>query len=283
MNTQETLLSTASSETSETSETPKVSKVAVVEIFGPTIQGEGIMIGWKTMFIRFGGCDSRCGMCDSLHAVLPEAVKANSTYMTQDEIFEAVTKIAKPEQCEWVTLSGGNPAIWELGQLVSKLRVAGYQIAVETQGTEWREWLKLCDLVTVSPKSPGMLEPKGWDQIAFEFMLEELYHEDAAVCVKIPIFSQLDIEFAVGVETCLHNMEMSSIIVKYLSVGNSHPPKLDPRRKQMLDSTVETNLVGNLLTDYRILLEQFLLDKRLPQWRFTPQLHVLLWGNKAGV
>ena len=37
----------------------------VLEIFGPTIQGEGMVIGRKTMFVRTGGCDYRCSWCDS--------------------------------------------------------------------------------------------------------------------------------------------------------------------------------------------------------------------------
>ena len=41
----------------------------VVEIFGPTIQGEGALIGEPTVFVRTGGCDYRCSWCDSLHAV----------------------------------------------------------------------------------------------------------------------------------------------------------------------------------------------------------------------
>ena len=36
------------------------SKIPVLEIFGPTIQGEGRVIGRKTMFVRTAGCDYRC-------------------------------------------------------------------------------------------------------------------------------------------------------------------------------------------------------------------------------
>jgi 7-carboxy-7-deazaguanine synthase len=46
----------------------------VVEVFGPTIQGEGALAGLPTLFVRFGGCDYRCSWCDSLLAVLPEQV-----------------------------------------------------------------------------------------------------------------------------------------------------------------------------------------------------------------
>ncbi len=40
-------------------------KIPVMEIFGPTIQGEGMVIGQKTMFVRTGGCDYSCSWCDS--------------------------------------------------------------------------------------------------------------------------------------------------------------------------------------------------------------------------
>ncbi|MDF0142324.1 7-carboxy-7-deazaguanine synthase QueE, partial [Staphylococcus pseudintermedius] len=42
-----------------------MAKIPVLEIFGPTIQGEGRVIGRKTMFVRTAGCDFRCSWCDS--------------------------------------------------------------------------------------------------------------------------------------------------------------------------------------------------------------------------
>ena len=46
-----------------------MSQLRIAEIFGPTIQGEGALIGEPTVFVRTGGCDYRCTWCDSLHAV----------------------------------------------------------------------------------------------------------------------------------------------------------------------------------------------------------------------
>lgn len=44
--------------------------IPVLEIFGPTIQGEGMVIGQKTMFVRTAGCDYSCSWCDSsLHGM----------------------------------------------------------------------------------------------------------------------------------------------------------------------------------------------------------------------
>ena len=42
-----------------------MAKIPVLEVFGPTIQGEGRVIGRKTMFVRTAGCDYRCSWCDS--------------------------------------------------------------------------------------------------------------------------------------------------------------------------------------------------------------------------
>lgn len=44
-------------------------KMPIMEIFGPTIQGEGLVIGRKTMFVRTGGCDYSCSWCDSVQAI----------------------------------------------------------------------------------------------------------------------------------------------------------------------------------------------------------------------
>ncbi len=38
----------------------------LIEIFS-AIQGEGINVGTRQIFIRFGGCDLRCAYCDSQH------------------------------------------------------------------------------------------------------------------------------------------------------------------------------------------------------------------------
>ena len=40
-----------------------------------------------------------------------------------------------------MVLSGGNPALLQLGELVEQLQAAGQQVAVETQGSMWRDWL----------------------------------------------------------------------------------------------------------------------------------------------
>src|SRR5687767_3136340 len=124
----------------------------VVEIFGPTLQGEGALAGVPTHFIRMGGCDYACSWCDSSHAVLPEEVR-KAEKITVQEMLERIDRL--PGAPMWLTISGGNPVLHELTDLVDKLHDRGYKVAVETQGTIFKPWLVNVDRLTVSPKPPS--------------------------------------------------------------------------------------------------------------------------------
>src|SRR4051794_28690583 len=138
--------------------------IPVVEIFGPTIQGEGAEAGIATHFVRVGGCDYRCSWCDTMYAVDPEIVRATAEKLSSDEIVTRVDALAgRPD---WVTISGGNPALHALGDLVSGLHAVGFRVSVETQGSRWASWLGSVDRLTVSPKPPssGMATRRHADQ-----------------------------------------------------------------------------------------------------------------------
>jgi 7-carboxy-7-deazaguanine synthase len=258
----------------ETPENVKEKRIAVVETFGPTIQGEGPLAGVKTMFIRFGGCDYRCTKCDSLHAVIPAAVKVNSEYLTAEEIASRIIPEAKKTGTEWVVLSGGNPCMWDLTELITELQIKGLRVQVETQGTLAPSWLEFCDLVVVSPKSPGMGEKFEADK--FDRFLYACY--DRPVALKIVVFSMQDIEFALEVRDIAGERIRNNML--YMSLGNESPPKLGADQKLIMNEP-DGGLVVQLLNNYRISVEDMLIDPRITHWKFLPQLHVLIWGNEA--
>src|SRR5262249_20785234 len=68
--------------------------VRISEIFGPTIQGEGPLIGRPTVFVRTAGCDYRCAWCDTLYAVLPE-YRDEWALMTPPQIITRVNELAR--------------------------------------------------------------------------------------------------------------------------------------------------------------------------------------------
>src|SRR5699024_6546942 len=95
-------------------------QVPVMEIFGPTIQGEGMVIGQKTMFVRTAGCDYACSWCDSKFT-WDGSEKDQITMMSAEGIIDELDRIAKGRY-QHVTISGGNPGLLKhLGMLVDKL------------------------------------------------------------------------------------------------------------------------------------------------------------------
>src|SRR5947209_7598941 len=98
--------------------------IPVVEVFGPTIQGEGPVAGRPTVFVRTGGCDYRCSWCDSLHAVLP-AHRKQWIKMDWRQVLQAIQAKSPPPMM--VTLSGGNPAMHDdLGDVIDYGHEEGY-------------------------------------------------------------------------------------------------------------------------------------------------------------
>jgi 7-carboxy-7-deazaguanine synthase len=218
---------------------PEPKRIPVVEIFGPTIEGEGSICGMQTFFIRFGLCDYKCKRCDSMHAVDPRLVKAGAVWMTPAEIVTAVYTLAASKGASHIrniTFSGGNPCVHNLMELVRLLKehpgkeASGHwKIFVETQGTKHPNWLDLVDHVVVSPKSPGMGEV--FEPEVFKAFMQYVWGtfqgvNGPRVTIKIVIFSNQDIEFAAGVAGFIkaHFPTFPLDTDFYLSLGNDAPP-----------------------------------------------------------
>lgn len=112
----------------------------VNEIFY-SLQGEGYFTGTPAVFLRFSGCNLRCGFCDTRHE--------NHTLMTPPEIIGRL----KSYPSRHIIITGGEPSL-QLDQiLVDLLHDEGYFIQIETNGThplpEGIDW------VTCSPKGDG--------------------------------------------------------------------------------------------------------------------------------
>jgi 7-carboxy-7-deazaguanine synthase len=234
----------------------------VIEIFGPTIQGEGAEAGLPTHFVRLGGCDYRCVWCDTMYAVDPKIVRRTARRMTAPQIIQAVQTL--PGRPEWVTISGGNPALHGLSSVVDGLRDAGYKLAVETQGsTPWRRWLGNVDRLTVSPKPPSSGMVSAEHDAAFEaFMLAAMSAADRLV-LKIVCFDEADVAWA------KRRIEPWPELPVYFSAGTPVPAPAD----------IRAAVAGS----YRWLCERVAADPELAAVRVLPQLHVIAWGEATGV
>ena len=230
----------------------------IIEIFGPTIQGEGYLVGQRTHFVRFGGCTYRCSWCDTMYAVEPEQVKLNSTWLSPDQI---LARLSEQPTSKWVSLSGGDPVMWDLTDLIRVLSPRFF-ITVETQGALWRDWLLGCDVITVSPKGPssGML-----DKLDHNILQKYDRTVSSVIMVmKIVVFDDDDLEFARDM------FKQYPKFTHYLTPGTPQGCSDDETK--------------HLITDrFGWLSNRVLQHDDLRDVRVIPQLHVLAWGTRAGV
>ena len=126
-----------------------------------SLQGEGVRAGTANLFLRFAGCNQTC--TDETHGFDCDTDFASSRPLTLPEIVADLRQAveagdarprvsdARPD-CQWVILTGGEPALQVDRELIDGLHDAGYKLAIETNGSiELPDGL---DWITVSPKVP---------------------------------------------------------------------------------------------------------------------------------
>lgn len=239
----------------------------VIEIFGPTIQGEGHLAGAPTYFVRFGGCDYRCSWCDSMYAVDPALVRLNAKRLTALQIAATISRLTHGP--EWVTFSGGNPALLDLGDLVGILHDRNRLVSVETQGSRWKDWLGDVDHLTISPKPPSseMATRRNAAETS-EFLARANRMPVARRSLKFVVFDQDDYDWARDVTLGLPRGDWPLV---YLSVGTDQGDD-DATTRRLIEQR------------YAWLCEKVAHDGRLAERvRVFPQLHVLAWGTARGV
>lgn len=242
------------------------SKFPVLELFGPTIQGEGMVIGQKTMFVRTAGCDYSCAWCDSAFT-WDGSAKEHIRLMTAEEIYAELKQIGG-DTFQHVTISGGNPALLKgMGELVDLLHRLGMEVGLETQGSRWQDWFVDIDQLTLSPKPPSsQMTPDLSILDAIVARLEEANPNRTRFSLKVVVFDEQDLAFAVD----LHKRYPD--VLFYAQVGND-----------TTDAEEGMDFLQHLISRYEWLVDQVSASTALRNVRVLPQLHTYLWGNRRGV
>lgn len=128
----------------------------IAEIF-ESLQGEGLLTGTRSVFIRTSGCNLRCWFCDTPYA----SWQPEGEDLPVDEILSRT--LANPTR--HVVVTGGEPMLFsELLPLCAALHSAGRHITIETAGTLYLP--VACDLLSISPKfassAPSSSEHPVW-------------------------------------------------------------------------------------------------------------------------
>ncbi|WP_300725892.1 radical SAM protein [uncultured Bacteroides sp.] len=125
-----------------------------------SLQGEGYHTGTPAVFVRFSGCNLKCGFCDTRHE--------DGIPMTDEKIVDEVNKYP----CRMVILTGGEPGLWIDRALVDTLHHAGKYVCVETNGTcvlpDNLDW------VTCSPKQGTVLKVQRMDEVKVVYLGQDV-------------------------------------------------------------------------------------------------------------
>lgn len=126
-------------------------RVKLSEIF-TSIEGEGILFGTKTMFVRLAGCPLKCHWCDTPYA-LP--MDSGSDYSI-DEVKELISENLHPNTYK-VNFTGGEPlvqheAVIELAKFVRQKGLRTYLESACYDSAKFAKVLPYIDLVKIEFK-----------------------------------------------------------------------------------------------------------------------------------
>lgn len=118
-------------------------KAYIKEIFD-SIQGEGVYIGYKQLFIRFSCCNLKCVYCDTDFST---NLKAYTAQELEDEV-------SKYKNIHSVSLTGGEPLL-NVQFLKEFLPLISHKIYLETNGTLYenlQEIIEYTDIISMDIK-----------------------------------------------------------------------------------------------------------------------------------
>jgi organic radical activating enzyme len=255
----------------------------VFEIFS-SIQGEGLLVGERQVFLRFAGCNLCCAYCDT-----PAARQAPATARLQrpatggagcqpaetrfDElpnplpaaaIAEAVGRLVRPQPGlhHSVALTGGEPLLRApfLAELLPMLGELGLRAYLETNGTLAGELVTVIehlDFVCADIKLPSSTkQAPAWESHK-RFLLALAAHEDRSrldfwKCVVTAECDPAEIDQAAGL---IASVDLETPLVLQ-PVSPTAPAIRAPSPGQMLDL-------------------QAVAKRHLPKVRIIPQMHRL--------
>ncbi len=225
----------------------------IAEIFY-SIQGEGILVGVPSVFVRTSGCNLRCTWCDTPYTSWdPQG---------EDLSIEQIAEIAANFQAHHIVITGGEPMIMpHLAPLTCMLRDAGHHVTIETAGTVYTP--VACDLMSISPKLsnsvPYEREGGKWaaqhDRLRYQPDTLRRLIGEYAYQLKFVVTSRDDLEEIDKIRNDLA-AEKDRIIL------------------------MPEGIHRELLRERGLWLAEVC---KVNGYRYSPRLHIDLWGDKRGV
>jgi 7-carboxy-7-deazaguanine synthase len=222
----------------------------IAEIFY-SVQGEGSLVGVPSVFVRTSGCNLRCSWCDTPYTSWSPEGKDLSI----DAILEEAGRFGTARH---VVLTGGEPMIAPgIVELSQRFRALGMHVTIETAGTVFAP--VECDLMSISPKLSNST-PEG----PFRAQHERLRLQPA-VLRQFMAHCDYQLKFVIAREEDIS--EMRALVADLGAPAGKVILMPEGTSAETLDSR------GVWIAE---VCKEF-------GYRFSPRLHVNLWGNKRGV
>jgi 7-carboxy-7-deazaguanine synthase len=248
----------------------------LIEIFS-AIQGEGINVGTRQIFVRFGGCDLRCHYCDSEHTWQKqptcsiEQTPGNRDFTTHDNPIESsqiltwIKQQNQPHLHDSISITGGEPLLHApfLAQWLPQVKeLTNLPIYLETGGhrpTQLTQVLPYLDLVGMDIKLPSVSGETHW-QAHSEF-LRLCQTAGVEVFVKIIISQTTDLAELQQAAQLVAAVSDRIIIFLQPMTALAQP---------------HTNPALTAPTPAQVLNWQAVMKEYLPQIRVIPQTHKMI-------
>jgi 7-carboxy-7-deazaguanine synthase len=229
----------------------------ISEIFH-SVQGEGLLLGVPSVFVRTSGCNLRCRWCDTPYA----SWKPEGEEMTPEQIASRVTAY----ECTHVVLTGGEPMVASgIRELAALLKAAGLHITIETAATILPEGIT-CDLASLSPKladsTPSEEQAGAWSA----------RHEAARY--RPEVIRQWLENYPSQLKFVFSQPEQLPEIEELINEVGAVPGFTRDRMLLMPEGTDSEGLRGKAPVVAELCIEH--------GFRYAPRLHIDLFGNTRG-
>jgi 7-carboxy-7-deazaguanine synthase len=192
----------------------------------------------------------RCKWCDTPYTSWnPEG---------EEMSIDAILSMVRKYPASHVVVTGGEPMIAPgIGELTARLKRAGMHVTIETAGTVWAE--VQCDLLSISPKLSNST-PEG--QFAAQ---HERLRIQPEVLTRLMATHEHQLKFVIAERG---DLEEIRALVKTLGAQK--------RNVILMPEGVDINVLRERTTWVAEMC-------KTEGYRFTPRLHIELYGNKRGV
>ena len=190
----------------------------IVEIFS-SIQGEGLLVGRRQIFVRFAGCNLDCNYCDTEDS---KSVK-NGELKSEDYVVDRINNL-KTEDLHSISFTGGEPLLYAdfIREVIDRIDTPSF---LETNGTFPNEIKKLdnLDYVSLDIKLPEHFDGDYNNKI-FDREIESvniLLENSIKVYCKIVLFPESSLDYIEGLALRISNeindKDLVSVVIQPVS------------------------------------------------------------------